>query len=113
MILEDDRVNLLDEPIKKRIPRGYLACERCGVYEHHPLIYCSNCGRRLKRFKDMTWREFLSRFAWSGSGPINTIYRILNPSLVPDKMKPELREVYNEAKRIADESKRLHWKIVE
>jgi len=95
--------NLLDEPIGKRILKGYLYCPNCGRYEHHPTRWCPSCGTEYVREKNMSWRDFLVKTRKHGAGPINTIFSILGGWTAKDMNLTGIRKkVMDEANKIYD-----------
>lgn len=95
-----DIKGLLDEPVGKRIIKGYLYCPNCGNYKHHPTRWCNKCGTELVREKKMPWREFLVKTRRAGAGPINTIQSILGVWKPDVKMVGVRKKVYDEANLI-------------
>lgn len=95
----------LDAPISVLVPNGYLFCNNCGAYEHHPLRWCQRCGKPLHREKNLTIREFITITAHCGSGPVNTVYYRLIGLLNDEdrKLVPKWhKELYDEASAIHD-----------
>jgi hypothetical protein len=94
----------LDEPISFLLDgRGYLLCNNCGDYEHHPLRFCDNCGKPLHREKNISIRDFIKITAHCGSGPINTLYYFLYSCLSIEEIKnsPKWKsDLYKEADNI-------------
>lgn len=69
-------MGILDEPIGRRLPKGYQTCKKCGAYEHrgHKFVYCQRCGGLLYDEKEWTWRSILVRNSGIyGAGPRNTL----------------------------------------
>jgi len=91
--------DILNEPVGQRIKDGYMACTRCWRYFHHPLVYCSGCGNKVTRIKNMKWGTFLAMTARCGAGPINTIRSILASGLM-GKLPKKYEEVWKEANTI-------------
>lgn len=102
----------LDEAIEVAFPKGYLYCENCGNYEHHPLVYCSECGHKYIRQKKMCWRDFIRSTAKHGSGPLLTFLDINGGFVVSSdpkskfyvKFSDELKNVRKEAHEIWKEA---------
>jgi hypothetical protein len=70
---KEEIINYLNVPLKELLPHGYQSCLNCGVYEHHPKVYCRKCGKKLELQLEHNYLAFTFKINWLGSGPKNTV----------------------------------------